>query len=133
MPARYSVTLPDKMGRVINNMAAHEGSKPTAAAAFILETAIKERLRSGEFPAEWAEAESGIESQGEIGDLALEILQSLITGQELDPSAIALAAKHFNVAPHELANKLQGGNQDGDRAVSGSNASHAVQSTGLGN
>jgi hypothetical protein len=98
-------------------MAAHEGSKPTAAAAFILETAIKERLRSGEFPAEWAEDESEVEPQGEIGDLVLEILRSRIEGNELNPTAIALVAKYLDVSPHKLNEILQGGKQNGDRTI----------------
>lgn len=57
---------------------------------------------------------------------AIALIQSIITGQELDPGAIALAAKYFNVAPHELASKLQGGKQNGDRIAPRSTTGRAV-------
>jgi hypothetical protein len=51
---RFSVTVPDAIGQAIEKLAEAEGSKPASTASFIVERAIKDAIKSGEIPAEWA-------------------------------------------------------------------------------
>ena len=107
MGRKYSITVPDLIGRVIDNMSKDEGSKPTSAAAFILETAVKNGLRDGLFPPAWADTECDEQPSDDVSDLALRLLSAIITGEELDPSIVASVAKYLDVSPHDLLAKLK--------------------------
>ena len=53
MTKRFTVSLPDSIGQIIENQAEADGTKATSTAGFILETAIRQGVDEGRYPKEW--------------------------------------------------------------------------------
>ena len=47
MSRRYNVTLPEAIGKALEQWAAAEGNKPATLASFLLETAIRQAIDAG--------------------------------------------------------------------------------------
>ena len=118
MSKRFSVTVPDSIGQVIEKLARQEGSKPAGAASFIVETAVKEGLRSGLYPAEWAVLEEAQPDEQPAGldlidaDALVKMLFKLKSNRKLTSADISLLENILGVAPGRLSDLAKNGNND---------------------
>lgn len=104
MSKRFTVTVPDLIGQMIEAIAKREGSKSTSVAAYILETAVKENIRSGIYSEEW------VGSDDEETKSVIALLKMLLNGVEPPFDLIADVARQMDVAPHEIAKLKKEGN-----------------------
>lgn len=104
MSKKIAVTVPDMVGHVIKNMAIAEGDKLSTVAAFVLNTAIREGIQVGKYPAEWMEPpeEKDVDDDEAI---PLSLVKSLADGED---SAVMAIADRLRMPPHELMKKLRG-------------------------
>lgn len=104
MSKKLSVTVPDDVGNVIENMAIAQGNKKTSVAAFVLETAIRAGLKNGEYPEVWTRPSKG--EDREDSD-AIAIIRALVEDTDLEAEKVAAIAQLLDIAPHELEAKLK--------------------------
>lgn len=116
MSKRFSVTVPDAIGQVIEKIAEAEGTKPASTASFIVEKAVKDELRSGNIPAEWAVLESNKTNSKDTDisspdqddyDVLVNLVSQLAEGSVPSPTAIAQAARVAKVSPQALHTALE--------------------------
>lgn len=100
---RFTVTVTGLADNVIKNMAIEEGVKPTTAASYLLEALIRDRLRSGDYPAEWKK--TPLENQ--TNRSAMSLMRSLVYGSPLAMSDVAIISKASGISPCELLERFQ--------------------------
>ena len=90
MTKRFHTTVPDMIGNIIERWSEHEGSRPSSLASFLLETVIREKLKAGEIPKEWAEPRE-TKNYETLAELVKRNFSTLIdTGKFKDPRLKAL-------------------------------------------
>ena len=99
MTRKYSITVPDIIGRVIDALAEMRGEKPTSTASYILTKHVDEGLRTGLYKDKGEDSGSN--------SVALDLLRSLVANDPLDPAQVAATARALGIAPHELNAKLK--------------------------
>lgn len=98
MTRKYSITVPDIIGRVIDALAELRGEKPTSTASYLLTKHVDEGLRTGLYKDE---------GSSDVDSIALNLLRSLVANDPLDPAQVAATARALGIAPHELNAKLK--------------------------
>lgn len=122
MSKRFSVTVPDAIGQAIEKLAEAEGSKPASTASFIVERAIKDAIKSGEMPAEWAVLEMSESNQEQAeqqnrldaidSEAIVKLMLKLKKGGKLAASDISLLENILDLEPRRLADLTKNGNND---------------------
>ena len=114
MSKRFTVTVPDAIGQVVERAAEAEGAKAATTASFMLETAIREGLQNGTYPKEWAvlekskvSEESMISPDQSDHNVLVNLVSQLAEGSDPSPTAIAQAARVAKVSPHALHAALE--------------------------
>ena len=101
MSAKFWCTVSDRIGRIVERVAEHEGIGRATMAGQLLDWAVRSRVASGEYPEEWGNGDS----EGE--NTALAFLRSLLSDTEPEPEAVAAVAKQLGVSPADLLSKLR--------------------------
>ena len=111
---RFSVTVPDAIGQVVERLAETEGSKAATTASFVLETAIKEGLQNGKYPKEWAVLSQQQEAEQQIDevdrDSIADALIKLKQEKQLSSAEVALLEGILRLKPGTLAILATNGN-----------------------
>ncbi|MEO1146308.1 MAG: hypothetical protein AAFY26_12025 [Cyanobacteria bacterium J06638_22] len=114
MSKRFSVTVPDAIGQVVERLAETEGSKAATTASFVLETAIKEGLQNGKYPKEWAVLSQQQEAEQQIDevdrDSIADALIKLKQEKQLSSAEVALLEGILRLKPGTLAILATNGN-----------------------
>ena len=92
MAKKYGIVPSEMIANVIEAAAFHEGTRPTTWAGFILETAIKEKLQSGEIPQEWTQ---GPPKEEATPDRTIEQHWETITRKKLKGEALTPMERTF--------------------------------------
>ena len=103
MSAKFWCTVSDRIGRIVERVADHEGIGRATMAGQLLDWAVRSRVASGEYPEEWGNGASELE----VDDTALAFLKSLLSDAEPDPKTVAAVAKQLDMSPHDLLAKLK--------------------------
>lgn len=117
MSKRFSVTVPDAIGQVIEKLAEAEGSKAATTASFIVETAIKEGLQGGKYPSEWAvleKPEPSEQSKLDVidSDALVKLLFKLKGGNKLTAADVSLLENILNLDSGRLTDLARNGSDD---------------------
>lgn len=118
MSKRFTVTVPDAIGQVVERAAEAEGAKAATTASFMLETAIREGLQSGKYPKEWAvlEKQQSTEKSAKLdpidSDALVKLLFKLKGSKQLAASDISLLENLLDLPPGRLTDLAKNGNSD---------------------
>lgn len=117
MSRRYTATIPDSLGQVVEKIAESEGSKPATVASRLLESAIREDIDKGKYPAEWAVLEKTQSSEpSKLDSIDSEALVKLLFklkgSKKLTATDISLLENILDLDPGRLTDLTRNGNDD---------------------
>lgn len=122
MSRRYTATIPDALGQVVERIAESEGSKPATVASRLLENAIREDLDNDKYPKEWAvlkKPDSSEQSRLDPidSDALVKLLFKLKGNKKLTASDVSLLENILNLDPGKLTDLARNGSDDAKSAT----------------